>query len=359
MRTVSVDLGQRAYPIYIGAGLLTHAELLLPLLPQPNALIVTNETVAPYYLAPLATALNQHGIGVTEVVLPDGERYKNWETLQRIFDALVAMRAERQTTLIALGGGVIGDMTGFAAACWQRGAPFLQIPTTLLAQVDSSVGGKTAINHPQGKNLIGAFHQPRGVLIDTETLATLPARELRAGVAEVIKYGLIRDPTFFEWLEARMEPLLALDSEALAVAIERSCRNKAEVVVADETEQGVRATLNLGHTFGHAIETATEYSWLHGEAVAVGMLIAAEVSLRLGWLSENECARIEGLLIRAGLPIFGPAIDRDRFWSLMAGDKKVNSGQIRFVLLTGIGQAAVTADVPRQVVDAALDARLG
>lgn len=359
MRTLAVDLGERSYPIHIGTGLLTHAELFLPLLPQPKALIVTNETVAPRYLVPLREALARHGVAVEAVVLPDGETYKNWETLQKIFDALVAMRAERTTTLIALGGGVIGDMAGFAAACWQRGAPFLQVPTTLLAQVDSSVGGKTAINHPRGKNLIGAFYQPRGVVIDTATLTTLPARELRAGVAEVIKYGLIRDAIFFEWLEARMEALLALDPETVAFALERSCRNKAEVVAADETEQGVRATLNLGHTFGHAIETATHYAWLHGEAVAVGMLLAAEVSLRLGWLTENDCARIEGLLIRAGLPIHGPAIDPEAMWALMAGDKKVSGGKIRFVLLSAIGEAVVTAEVPRDIVEAAMAARLG
>jgi len=255
---------------------------------------------------------------------------------------------------------VIGDMAGFAAACWQRGAPFLQVPTTLLAQVDSSVGGKTAINHPRGKNLIGAFYQPRAVLIDTATLRTLPARELRAGLAEVIKYGLIRDAAFFEWLEHRIESLLALDAESIAIAVERSCRNKAEVVAADETERGVRATLNLGHTFGHAIETATGYTqWLHGEAVAAGMMIAAEVSLRLGWLTENDCARIEGLLIRAGLPVRGPALDTDQVWQLMTGDKKVVGGKIRFVLLKGIGEAVVTADLPKTVVDAALAARLG
>jgi 3-dehydroquinate synthase len=360
VRIVSVDLGARSYPIWIDEGILSHGELLLPHLPQPNGVIVTNTTVAPLYLETLRAALERHGVAVSAVVLPDGERYKNWETLQTIFDALVDARAERETTVIALGGGVIGDMAGFAAACWQRGAPFLQVPTTLLAQVDSSVGGKTAINHPRGKNLIGAFYQPRAVLIDTATLRTLPARELRAGLAEVIKYGLIRDAAFFEWLEHRIESLLALDAESIAIAVERSCRNKAEVVAADETERGVRATLNLGHTFGHAIETATGYTqWLHGEAVAAGMMIAAEVSLRLGWLTENDCARIEGLLLRAGLPVRGPALDCAQVWHLMAGDKKVVGGTIRFVLLKGIGDAVVTAEVPKAVVDAALAARLG
>nr|WP_283249565.1 3-dehydroquinate synthase [Hydrogenophilus thiooxidans] len=353
-------MGARSYPIWIDEGILSHGELMLPYLPQPKGVIVTNTTVAPLYLAGLRAALERHGVAVSAVVLPDGERYKNWETLQTIFDALVDARAERETAVIALGGGVIGDMAGFAAACWQRGAPFLQVPTTLLAQVDSSVGGKTAINHPRGKNLIGAFYQPRAVLIDTATLRTLPARELRAGLAEVIKYGLIRDAAFFEWLEHRIESLLALDAESIAIAVERSCRNKAEVVAADETERGVRATLNLGHTFGHAIETATGYTqWLHGEAVAAGMMIAAEVSLRLGWLTENDCARIEGLLIRAGLPVRGPALDTDQVWQLMTGDKKVVGGKIRFVLLKGIGEAVVTADVPKTVVDAALAARLG
>ncbi|GAB6050260.1 3-dehydroquinate synthase [Hydrogenophilus islandicus] len=360
MRTVTVELGDRSYPILIAEGILSHGELLLPHLPQPHCLIVSNTTVAPLYLETLKGALTCHGVAVDAVILPDGERYKNWETMQRIFDALVAARAERETTVIALGGGVIGDMAGFAAACWQRGAPFIQVPTTLLAQVDSSVGGKTAINHPRGKNLIGAFYQPRVVMIDTATLKTLPPRELRAGLAEVIKYGLIRDATFFEWLEHRIEPLLALDPESVAIAVERSCRNKAEVVAADETERGIRATLNLGHTFGHAIETATGYeSWLHGEAVAAGMMIAAEVSLRLGWLSENACARIEAVLMRAGLPVRGPALATDEVWRLMAGDKKVVGGKIRFVLLRDIGDAVVTAAVPQAVVDAALAARLG
>ncbi len=360
MRTVAVELGERSYPIYIGAGLLAHGELLQAVMPQPQALIVTNETVAPLYLAALKEALEGRGVSTAEVVLPDGEAYKDWQTLQRIFDALVAMRAERHTTLVALGGGVIGDMTGFAAACWQRGAPFVQVPTTLLAQVDSSVGGKTAINHPQGKNLIGAFHQPRAVLIDTETLSTLPTRELRAGLAEVIKYGVIRDAAFFAWLEDRLEAVLALEPEPLAYAIERSCRNKAEVVAADETERGERALLNLGHTFGHAIETATGYSsWLHGEAVAVGMIIAAEVAVRLGWMSEEELGRLEGLIIRAGLPRFGPAISPETMLSLMAGDKKVQAGRIRYVLPQGIGRAVVTSDVPEELVLEVLRARLG
>jgi 3-dehydroquinate synthase len=320
--------------------------------------LVTNETVAPLYLERVTTMLERHAVRVDSVVLPDGEQYKNWQTLEKVYDTLVDTRAERATPLIALGGGVVGDMTGFAAATWQRGAPFVQMPTTLLAQVDSSVGGKTAINHPRGKNMIGAFHQPRAVLIDTDTLATLPLRELRAGLAEVIKYGLIRDASFFDWLEGHMEALLALEPGPVAFAIERSCRNKAEVVVADETERGERALLNLGHTFGHAIETGTGYvGWLHGEAVAVGMLMAAEVSLRLGWIDEGELARIEGLLIRAGLPVRGPGLPVDEMLHWMAGDKKVSGGQLRLVLLQGIGKAVVTADVLPSVLRAAIEAR--
>jgi 3-dehydroquinate synthase len=358
MRELAVDLGERSYPIFIGSGVLTAHELLLPHLEQPRAVLVTNETVAPLYLERVTTMLERHAVRVDSVVLPDGEQYKNWQTLEKVYDTLVDTRAERATPLIALGGGVVGDMTGFAAATWQRGAPFVQMPTTLLAQVDSSVGGKTAINHPRGKNMIGAFHQPRAVLIDTDTLATLPLRELRAGLAEVIKYGLIRDASFFDWLEGHMEALLALEPGPVAFAIERSCRNKAEVVVADETERGERALLNLGHTFGHAIETGTGYvGWLHGEAVAVGMLMAAEVSLRLGWLDEGELARIEGLLIRAGLPVRGPGLPVDEMLHWMAGDKKVSGGQLRLVLLQGIGKAVVTADVLPSVLRAAIEAR--
>lgn len=358
MRELAVDLGERSYPIFIGSGVLTAHELLLPHLEQPRAVLVTNETVAPLYLERVTTMLERHAVRVDSVVLPDGEQYKNWQTLEKVYDTLVDTRAERATTLIALGGGVIGDMTGFAAATWQRGAPFVQMPTTLLAQVDSSVGGKTAINHPRGKNMIRAFHQPRAVLIDTDTLATLPLRELRAGLAEVIKYGLIRDAAFFDWLEGHMEALLALEPEPVAFAIERSCRNKAEVVAADETERGERALLNLGHTFGHAIETGTGYvDWLHGEAVAVGMLMAAEVSLRLGWIDEGELARIEGLLIRAGLPVQGPGLPVDEMLHWMAGDKKVSGGRLRLVLLQGIGKAVVTADVAPSVLRAAIEAR--
>ena len=278
------------------------------------------------------------------VILPDGERYKCLEVMNRIFDALLEKQFDRRSTLIALGGGVVGDMTGFAAACYRRGVDFVQIPTALLAQVDSSVGGKTGVNHPLGKNMIGAFHQPNCVLIDTDTLRTLDDRELSAGLAEVIKYGLIRDLRFFEWLEANMAQLLGRDPAALAHAIEQSCRNKAGVVSADERESGVRALLNLGHTFGHAIETGMGYgTWLHGEAVAVGMIMAADLSRRLGWLSEGEVHRIENLISRAGLPTRGPAkLATEQFITLMGQDKKVLNGRMNLVLLKTIGQAVVT-----------------
>jgi 3-dehydroquinate synthase len=301
--------------------------------------------------------LRSVGIDADGIVLPDGEATKNWETLNRIFDALLARRAERSTTLVALGGGVIGDLVGFAAATYQRGVPFIQVPTTLLAQVDSSVGGKTGINHPLGKNMIGAFYQPRLVLADTDTLNTLPDRELSAGLAEVIKYGLIRDLPFFEWLETSIERLLRREPAALAEAIERSCRAKAEVVAADERESGLRALLNLGHTFGHAIEAGTGYgSWLHGEAVAAGSVVAAELSRRLGWLSGADVERIKALFARARLPVLGPALALDRYLDLMSVDKKVAEGRIRYVLLRRIGDALVHGDTPEPDVRAAIAA---
>jgi 3-dehydroquinate synthase len=357
MRTLNVELGSRSYPIHIGAGLLGRAEPILPHLKAPQAAIVSNGTVAPLYLAALANPLRAAGVRLTEIVLPDGEQYKTWETLNRIFDALLGNRCERSTTVIALGGGVIGDLAGFAAASYQRGVPFIQVPTTLLAQVDSSVGGKTGINHPLGKNMIGAFHQPRLVLADTDTLATLPDRELSAGLAEVIKYGLIRDLAFLEWLETHMERLLARDAEALTYAIERSCANKAEVVAADETEAGVRALLNLGHTFGHAIEAGLGYGeWLHGEAVAAGTVMAAELSRRVGWLSLADVARIAALLRRARLPVRGPALGAERYLELMALDKKVAAGKLRLVLLQALGRATVSADAPAADICAAIEA---
>ncbi len=356
MKTLELDLGERSYPIYIGASLLARAELLTSYIHGTRVAIVTNDTVAPLYLAKVRVHLTRYN--PVEVILADGEQYKTLEVLNRIFDALLQNRCDRQTTIVALGGGVVGDMAGFAAATYQRGVPFIQVPTTLLSQVDSSVGGKTGVNHPLGKNMIGAFYQPRAVVIDTDTLNTLPDRELSAGLAEVIKYGLIRDPEFFAWLEAHMDRLLARDPAALAEAIERSCRNKAEVVAADEREAGVRAILNLGHTFGHAIETGMGYgAWLHGEAVAAGMVMAADLSSRLGWLKESDVARIRALIGRARLPVQAPPmLTAAQFRSLMSVDKKVLAGKLRLVLLKSIGEAVVTGDVPAAALDETLAA---
>ncbi|MHB1074490.1 3-dehydroquinate synthase [Thiobacillus sp.] len=357
MQTLHVDLGDRSYPIHIGSGLLGRSELILPHLPQKRVMVVTNTIVAPLYLAQLKATLEAAGVAVAQVVLPDGEAYKNWETLNLIFDALLTQRAERKTTLIALGGGVIGDMTGFAAASYQRGVPFIQIPTTLLSQVDSSVGGKTGINHPLGKNMIGAFYQPKVVLADTDTLKTLPARELSAGLAEVIKYGLIWDADFLAWLEANMDKLRALDPVAITHAIYRSCEIKAQVVGQDEREGGIRAILNLGHTFGHAIETGMGYgNWLHGEAVAAGMAMAAETSRRMGWLSEADVARTRALIRVAGLPDVAPDLGVDTYLEYMGHDKKVEGGKMRFVLLKKLGEAVITADVPTDVLTDVLTA---
>ncbi|MEF8712823.1 MAG: 3-dehydroquinate synthase [Accumulibacter sp.] len=356
MKTLTVALGERSYPIHVGRGLIEHAELLV--LRQPKVAIVSNVTVAPLYLQRLADPLRRAGVEVVEMVLPDGERFKDWPTLNSIFDRLLERRCERSTTLIALGGGVVGDITGFAAACFQRGMPFIQVPTTLLAQVDSSVGGKTAINHPLGKNMIGAFHQPQLVLTDTDTLNTLPDRELRAGLAEVIKYGLIRDLPFLEWLEVNLESLLSREPAALAEAICRSCRNKAEVVVADEREAGERALLNLGHTFGHAIETGVGYGeWLHGEAIAVGSMMAAELSLLLGWIDRHDLLRVERLFQRAGLPVCGPALNVERYLELMQHDKKVQDGKLRLVLLQKLGQAVLSDAAPLAEIRRAIGAR--
>jgi 3-dehydroquinate synthase len=347
MQILNVALDDRSYPIHIGTGLIRRADLIAPKLPQKKAAIVTNTTVAPLYLAPLSDALAARGIETVNIVLPDGEAYKNWETLNKIFDALLTHRCERKTTLIALGGGVIGDLTGFAAAVYLRGVPFIQVPTTLLAQVDSAVGGKTAINHPLGKNMIGAFYQPQTVLADTDTLNTLPERELAAGIAETIKYGVIRDPEFFEWLEHNIVRLSAREPETLAYAIERSCRNKAELVALDERETGVRTLLNLGHTFGHAIEAGLGFgTWLHGEAVAAGMVLAAELSRSLGLVERHDVERIIDLLARAKLPVTAPDLGVERYLELMGHDKKVEGGKIRFVLLKRIGDAFVTDSVP-------------
>ena len=355
MQTLTVELGDRSYPIHIGPGLIDRADLIVPHLAQKRVVIVTNTTVGPLYLEALTKALVGAGIEAASVVLPDGEEYKDWQTLNLIFDALLQSRAERKTTLIALGGGVIGDMTGFAAACYQRGVPFIQVPTTLLSQVDSSVGGKTGINHPLGKNMIGAFYQPKAVLADTDTLKTLPARELSAGLAEVIKYGLIRDAGFLAWLEANMAKLRALDEAAITHAIHRSCEIKAQVVAQDEREGGLRAILNLGHTFGHAIETGMGYgNWLHGEAVAAGMVMAAEASRRKGWLTEADVERIRAVIRAAGLPDTAPDLGVERYLEYMGHDKKVEAGRIRFVLLKKIGEAVITTDLAPADLNATL-----
>lgn len=357
MQTLTVGLAERSYPIHIGSGLLSKLELILPLLPHKRVAIVSNTTVAPLYLTKLTSLLETGGVSVVQIILPDGEQYKNTETLALIYDALLSNRCERNTPLIALGGGVIGDMTGYAAATYLRGVPFIQIPTTLLSQVDSSVGGKTGINHPLGKNMIGAFYQPKLVIADIDTLTTLPDQELRAGLAEVIKYGLIRDLSFLEWLESNMEKLLARDSAALQYAIARSCENKAEVVGSDERESGERALLNLGHTFGHAIENGMGYGvWLHGEAVAAGTIMAADLSCRLGWISKQDVARIRQIFERAGLPVIAPNLGADQYLQLMGLDKKVVGGQIRFVLLKAIGHAVISGDVPADMLRTTLEA---
>jgi len=343
LKRLDVELADRSYPILIGQGLLGDQDLGA-WVSGGQVMIVTNETVAPLYLEKAKACFPDRQVDT--VVLPDGEAHKNWQTLNRIFDALLAARHTRKTTLVALGGGVVGDMTGFAAACYQRGVDFIQLPTTLLAQVDSSVGGKTGINHPLGKNMIGAFHQPRVVMIDTDTLQSLPEREFAAGLAEVIKYGLIREPGFLAWLEREMPALRALDGAALAQAVYRSCACKAAVVAADEFESGLRAILNLGHTFGHAIETFTGYDqWLHGEAVAVGMLMACDLSRRLGMLADSDVQRVSALLQSAGLPQRVPdGITPADFLDLMAMDKKNIDGRLRLVLLRALGSAEVTAD---------------
>ena len=357
MQTLNVALAKRSYPIHIGRGLITDASLILPHLKRKHAAIVTNTTVAPLYLAQLSDALQAAGVQVIPIILPDGEAYKNSDTLNSIYDALLQNRCERSTTLIALGGGVIGDLTGYAAATFLRGVPFIQIPTTLLSQVDSSVGGKTGINHPLGKNMIGAFYQPQLVLADIDTLQTLPPREFSAGVAEVIKYGLIRDAQFFDWLERQMAHLMQLDEAVLSEAIYRSCQNKADVVARDEHEQGERALLNLGHTFGHAIENAMGYGvWLHGEAVAAGTMMAADLSQRMNWLSADDVARIKNSLLAANLPLIPPKLGTAKYLDLMGLDKKVENGKIRLVLQQGIGRAVITSDYDADKLNACLSA---
>lgn len=365
-QTLTVALDERSYPIHIGCGLLGNADLWRPHLnPKMGAVVITNTTVAPLYLDTVMATLAELGCPAFSVILPDGEEYKSWETLNTVFDALLENRCERGTTLIALGGGVIGDLVGFAAACYQRGAPFIQVPTTLLSQVDSSVGGKTAINHPLGKNMIGAFYQPKLVLADLDTLDTLPPREMAAGMSEVVKYGLIRDEAFFQWLEQNAEGLMARDKTLLARAVHQSCAHKAEVVARDEREAGERALLNLGHTFGHAIETGMGYgSWLHGEAVATGTVMAALLSQQLGWLDARAIERVRALFERIGLPVAGPwlaatpAASAERYLELMRHDKKVSAGVMRLVLLKAIGQAVVSAEADDVAILAAIEAGL-
>jgi 3-dehydroquinate synthase len=355
MQTLSVALGERSYPVHVGAGLLGRADLVVPLLARKSVAVVTNTTVAPLFLVQFAAVLAHEGVEVVRIVLPDGEDHKDWQTLNTVFDALLENRCGRDTTLVALGGGVIGDLVGFAAATYQRGVSYIQIPTTLLSQVDSSVGGKTAINHPLGKNMIGAFHQPRLVLADMDTLKTLPERELRSGLAEVIKHGLIRDAEFFAWLEDNLERLLLRDGEALAYAVRRSIEIKADIVAQDERESGLRRVLNFGHTFGHAIETGLGYgAWLHGEAVAAGMVMATDLSRQLGYLSETDAGRIGSLLRRAGLPTAAKGIAPGRMQQLMSVDKKVKEGRIHFVLLERLGAATLRDDVPPAAVDRTL-----
>ena len=353
MESLSVALGSRSYPIHIGAGLISAGELYAPHLRGGGAAIVTNDVVAPLYLPSVKKALG--AVRVTEVVVPDGEQAKSWQTLNRVFDALLKARCGRDTLVVALGGGVIGDLAGFAAALYQRGVPFVQVPTTLLAQVDSSVGGKTAINHPLGKNMIGAFHQPTAVISDVAALDTLPDRELRSGLAEVIKHGLALDAPFFDWLEKNIEHILKKDAQSLVYAVRRSCELKARIVAEDEKETGARALLNFGHTFGHAIEAATGYgTWLHGEAVAAGMVMAAELSALMGHLKKTDVGRVRDLLRRAGLPVAGPALAPERLMELMALDKKAAQGRTRFVVLDAIGRARLAADIDDAQVRAAI-----
>jgi len=353
-QTLQVALGDRSYPIHIGSGLLGRADLLTPHIHGKQVMVVSNETVAPLYLDKTLAGLR--GYQTDAVILPDGEIYKTLTVLNQIFDALLSGHFNRQTTLVALGGGVVGDMTGFAAACYQRGVPFIQIPTTLLAQVDSSVGGKTSVNHALGKNMIGAFHQPQVVLCDTDTLYTLADNELSAGLAEVVKYGLIGDAAFFEWLEAHVADLLAREPQALTYAIARSCQNKAAVVAADEREAGRRALLNLGHTFGHAIETGLGYgNCLHGEGVAIGTCLAAHLSAALGWLDTAAVARIEGIFQAMRLPTRIPAgLSDAQILEAMKVDKKVLDNRVRLVLLKAIGEAVLTAEYPADLLHQAL-----
>lgn len=356
MERVTVTLGERSYPITIEAGLFNNPASFLPLQSGDKALIVTNDSIAPFYLEQVKNCLNKLGVQADSLILPDGEKYKTLSVMDRVFTCLLEKNHGRDTTLIALGGGVIGDLTGFAAACYQRGVRFIQVPTTLLSQVDSSVGGKTAVNHPLGKNMIGAFYQPASVVIDLNCLKTLPKRELSSGLAEVIKYGIILDIKLFDWLEENIDLLLSLDEKAMGYCIRRCCEIKASVVAEDERESGVRALLNLGHTFGHAIEAEMGYgNWLHGEAVAAGMVMAAETARLLGSFSQTDVERIKQLLIRANLPIHGPDSMRpEAYIPHMLRDKKTLAGKLRLVLPTAIGQSEVKSGVAHDVVLSAL-----
>ncbi len=356
MRTLKVDLGPRSYPIYIGEDLLSQKDLLAPYILGKQVVIISNDTVAPLYMKRLLTTLEY--LQTDKIILPDGESYKTLATIESIFDQLLKMRCARDVTVIALGGGVVGDITGFAAACYQRGVDFIQVPTTLLSQVDSSVGGKTGVNHPLGKNMIGAFYQPQCVLADISTLRTLPNRELSAGIAEVIKYGLIAKKPFFSWLENNIDRLLGLDNDAIEYAVEQSCLCKAEIVASDEHEKnGRRALLNLGHTFGHAIETGMGYgSWLHGEAVGCGMVIAAQFSAKLGWLSNQDVSKISNLISAANLPTQLPKeLTADKMIELMAIDKKVKDGKLHLVLLKDIGEAVLTSKFSQDLLYSTLN----
>lgn len=357
MQTVTVELGNRSYPIYIGANLLNNRDLLLPHIGTGRVVVVTNEIVAPLYLEQVKLQLGEQ-FG-SAIVLPDGEVTKSLDTIADIYEHLLQGKYDRKTTLVALGGGVVGDITGFAAATFQRGVNFLQLPTTLLAQVDSSVGGKTGVNHPRGKNMIGSFYQPKCVLADTEVLRSLPEREVKAGLAEVVKYGLIDKPEFFAWLATNSTALLRLDNACITKAVRVCCEAKADIVAQDEQEVGVRALLNLGHTFGHAIETASGYGvWLHGETVAMGMVMAADLSRRLGWLRSEDAVQIRQVLEENfGMPVVPPAdITVEQYLDLMSSDKKAELGKIRFILLKAIGEAAIEGDVESKILESTLTA---
>ena len=360
METIKIDLGERSYDICVGRGLISKEDLFFKYILNRNIAIITNETVGPLYLDKLKKSLSA-AKSVIDIILHDGEEYKNQDSLDTIYEALLKNKFGRDSILIALGGGVVGDIAGYAGATFMRGIDFIQVPTTLLSQVDSSVGGKTGINHKLGKNMIGAFYQPKLVAIDVDCLETLPDKELSAGLAEVIKYGLIRDPIFFEWLEQNMNSLLIKDSESLVEAIVRSCKNKASVVAEDEfeSEKGIRATLNLGHTFGHAIETAVGYgNWLHGEAVAVGMIMASKMSMHMGYIQDKDYARIKNIIKTANLPVNPPDISQAQFLDLMASDKKNKDGKINLILLRSLGEAFQTKDYEMKMLEATLKTKI-